>query len=132
MRVKSCSRVLALSLILFFFVGCAGMSTGSKPISQMTPMERLTYVEGMYNSQYEDYQRMAGYSMVDGKWVQTSKPDIAPAKKGVMHEKKEALTEIYPMIQTYRTYVMAGTMPPAQQEAALFELLDKLTNMALE
>lgn len=119
-------------LVMSLCVGCAQLAGTTKPVSEMTPKEKLTYVEGIYNSQYAEYQRTAGYVLVDDKWVLTYEPELSDAKREVMRKKKKMLTDLYPMIQTFRSYVMAGGLPPAQQEQVLFELLDQLTAMAVD
>lgn len=110
-------KLIAVLLVMIFaFIGCA--MQGAKPITEMTPKERVTWMYGVYNSQYEDYKSLA------------ANPDaLSDAQKEVMREKKKVLTKVYPMIKLYDGYVTNGAIPDREVEANIVSLLNQLLMM---
>lgn len=126
--------VLFLCLLV---AGCAMGQPQAKSFDQMSPMERLTWAQGVYNSQFAEYQRMAGMEMVETdtgpKWVKSQAAvELTEAQKKGMRSKKKQLQEVYPLIESYKVYVDSGSMPPAEKEKILFEMIDKLTLPLME
>ena len=113
-----CRRLLVVLLLLavlpVFLFGCPAVQ-GSKPISQMTPKEKVTWMMGVYNSQYKDYQIQA---------AQAEK--LTPEAKDLLKKKKGALEKVYPLIKMYDGYVQTGALPDTEVEASIISLLNSL------
>lgn len=122
-RRKETSRAFVILLfILFFAFGCipqAGKEAGVKPLSEMTPKEKATWMMGVYNAQAADYKAMV---------VRT---DLTDDQKVVLRQKKEIAVQVWPLINTYRTYVNAGAVPTREVEDQIIALINDLTVLVL-
>lgn len=115
--MKRVSIALAIILVLFL-VACAGQDV--KPVSEMTPKEKATWMLSMYNKQYDDYLVVA------------AKPDLTEAQKEVLRKKKKIMQEVYPLIELYSSYVEAGSVPTKETEAQIINYLNELATLVTE
>ncbi len=111
--------ILFIAFLLLVPYGCMHKEGSLKPFSEMSPMEKATFFMSVYNSQAEDYKAMV------------AKPNLTNDQKQVLRNKKKLLSEVYPLIGAYTTYVDAGAMPDAATEAAIMEIINQLTSTAL-
>lgn len=111
-------NIFVLFIAIAFLVSCMPQ-TGLKPVSDMSPKEKATFFMSVYNAQAEDYKKMV------------TTPNMTDDQKQVLREKKKLLTELYPMIGAYTTYVDAGAIPDAATEAAITGIINQLTATAL-
>jgi hypothetical protein len=114
---KSIYLIVVVFLLVSF--GCIHKEGSLKPVSEMTPKEKATFFMSVYNSQAEDYKAMI------------AKPNLTNEQKQVLRKKKEVLTQVYPLIQSYTTYVDAGAVPSPEVEASITDLINELTSTAL-
>ena len=116
-----------LALLCFFIVliasfGCipqAGKGQGIKPLSEMTPKEKVTWMMSVYSAQAEDYKRMV------------KRPDLTNEQKAMLRNKKDVAKKVWPLINTYRTYVNAGAVPTREVEDEIIGLINDLTVLVL-
>lgn len=128
MKNKNC--LFCLFLILSIVVGCSAWIGKAKPISEMTPKERATWMFGTYNSQFNDYQHTMGYQKGDdGVWVKVSTPKFTSEQVRILKERKAALTKVYPLIKVYDGYVNSGTIPDRNMEDEIMIILNSLMAM---
>lgn len=102
--------VSIFALLLFF--GCT--MDGLKPVSQMTPKEKLAWMLSFYNAQDANYKALA------------STPTLTDGQKEILRKKKAVMVEVYPLIELYSSYVMAGAAPTAALEENIINYLDRL------
>ena len=120
-------NLLVVVLFCFVFVlgmtiSCipqAGKGDGMKTIAEMTPKERATWMFGVYNSQARDYKQMV------------KRTDLTNDQKQVLREKKKIAQKVWPLINTYRTYVNSGAVPTREVEDEIIGLINDLTALAL-
>ena len=114
-----------LALVLVLTMAFAITACGPKPVMngedgdsfmEMTTKGKATYLLQLYNKQYEEYMNL---------WM---KPNRTEADNKYLKDKKKALEEIYPYIDTFAGYVDTGTVPPAAVEAAALAAINKLLN----
>ena len=110
---RNLSIVAALVLLLALLACTANMTM--KPWSEQTPKDRLTWMLGIYNAQDRDYRAM------------TAMPNLTPAQKQVLQNKKAIMVKVYPLIDTYRTVVNQGGIPDQATEQSILNLLNQLT-----
>jgi hypothetical protein len=106
-------RKLALLAIVVFVIGCTANMT-MKPWSEQTPQDRLVWMMGIYNSVDADYRSMA------------SMTNLTDAQKKVLQAKKQIMTQVYPLIDSYRIMVNQGGTPDPTTEQAILTLLNQL------
>ena len=102
-------------LLLLCFACTANMAM--KPWSEQTPQDRLVWMLGIYNAQDKDYRSMAVM------------PNLTPAQKSVLQNKKKVLTQVYPLIDAYRITVNQGGTPDANTEQMILNLLNQLQSV---
>lgn len=107
-------NVVVLIAFLLAVLGCGGQSQ-IKPITEMAPKEKATWMLGVYNAQYKDYQQQA--AMADS---------LTEEAREVMRAKKEILTKVYPLIKMYNGYVDTGVLPDKEVEEQIITLLNSL------
>lgn len=113
---------LSLAIMLMVSYGCipqAGKGQGIKPLSEMTPKEKVTWMMSVYSAQAEDYKRMV------------QRPDLTNEQKAMLRNKKDIAKRVWPLINTYRTYVNAGAVPTREVEAEIIGLINDLTVLVL-
>lgn len=118
MIVRKSIYLIVVAFLLVSF-GCMHKEGSLKPVSEMTPKEKVTFFMSVYNAQADDYKAMI------------AKPNLTNEQKQVLREKKEVLTQVYPFIQSYKTYVDAGAVPSPEVEASIMDLINQLTSTAL-
>lgn len=102
--------ILALVVIL----GCAGGQI-MNPWSDMTHKQRAAWMNGIYNSQYDDYL------------AAVAKPDLTEEERDILRNKKKRLTELWPLLKDYSHYAGTGQVPPETIEAQVIRLINELT-----
>jgi len=121
-------RNLLIVVLLFFILvlaisfGCipqAGKGQEIKSLSEMTPKEKVTWMMSVYSAQAEDYKRMV------------KRPDLTNAQKAILRNKKDVAKKVWPLINTYRTYVNAGAVPTREVEEEIIGLINDLTVLIL-
>lgn len=113
---------LCLAVMLAISFSCipqAGKGQGIKPLSEMTPKEKATWMMSVYSAQAEDYKRMVKRS------------DLTNAQKAILRNKKDVAKRVWPLINTYRTYVNAGAVPTREVEDEIIGLINDLTVLIL-
>lgn len=90
------------------------------PYEELTPRQRIVYMMGIYNMQYENYKAKAAM------------PGLTQGQKNMLRKKRALLTDVYPMIQAYDLYINAGNMPDEGMESEIMNLLDALERLAID
>ena len=98
-------------VVLVLLANCAGI----KPITDMTPKQKATFFMSVYNSQYDDYRSMAALTT------------LTEEQKQVMRAKKRIMTEVYPLITLYVSWVDSGAVPSPEIELQIINLINQLT-----
>lgn len=101
-------------LCLISFVGC---SIISQNVSSMKPKDKLSWMMGVYNAQYNDYQFVS------------SKPDLTEDNKKILKAKKEIMIEVYPLIKLYESYIITGSIINMDIENQILSLLNRLQGL---
>lgn len=118
MQLKDKWTMWALTIIcVMFLVACA--TNGVKSLDDMTHKERATWMMGVYNSQARDYKAMV------------ARPDLADSQKEMLRQKKALLTQLWPMVNTYTTYVDSGVVPTREVEDQIIKIINDLAALAL-
>lgn len=108
-----------LCLAMVMMAGCATM--GGKivdpvtALKEMTPVQRVDFLSGLLESQYETY--LAEQTTV-----------IPLAKKPIIQVRYEFITELKPVLATYKIYVQTGVVPPEAIEVHLLHIFERLSN----
>jgi nitrogen fixation-related uncharacterized protein len=105
--------LIVLLVLVAFMVACA--MQGMKPVSEMTPKEKATWMMGVYNSQYDDYKSQAAIS-----------DSLTDEAREAMRKKKEILTQVWPLIKMFNGYVDTGALPDREVEARIIDSLNLL------
>lgn len=103
-----------LVFVLLFGLACTANMT-MKPWSEQTTQDRLTWMLGIYNAQDRDYRAMAAM------------PNLTPAQKTVLQNKKKIMVQVYPLIDAYRITVNQGGTPDKNTEQTILNMLNQLT-----
>lgn len=120
-----CHYAMILTLLLFAWTiafGCipqAGKGEGIKTLAEMTSKEKATWMMGIYRSQDKDFRN------------QVARPDLTNEQKAILREKKKIMTQAWPLIKTYTSYVDSGAVPTREVEDQIIKLINDLTAMAL-
>jgi len=122
-------RALFFVLVILFVSLLAGCPMQqAKSVQDMTPKERVTWMLGVYNSQYSDYMTVTGHTRgADGGWTKTSAPQLSDGQREVLRQKKQALQKVYPLIKAYDGYVSSGVTPSRAMEDEIVGILNSLT-----
>jgi hypothetical protein len=102
-----------LAILILFTLACTANMT-MKPWSEQTPKDRLVWMTGLYNAQDKDYRAMADL------------PNLTPAQKQVLQNKKKIMLQVYPLIDAYRITVESGGTPSQATEQTILNLLNQL------
>jgi hypothetical protein len=113
------SLLVVLVLLPFLFMACSGTIMGkeTKSFSEMTTKEKATVLMSTYSKQYDQYM------------VAWNKPGRTEAENEMLAQKRKALTELYPYINTFAEYADSQTIPPAVVEQAALQALNRLLNL---
>jgi hypothetical protein len=93
---------------------CASMQA-NKPL---TAKQQAAVWMQIYNQIYDDTMTMA------------KNPKSTPVQKELVAKKKLILSKIWPLLRTYIAITDAGGTPPAEQSAAITDLITELTSLA--
>lgn len=114
---------LAMAIVLMFW----GLLLNQGCVAKQTiPANQLITMYDMYNGQYTMYMMTTGYDMVEGQWVKKRSPEMSEEKKKILRSKKQILTQVYPLIKTYDSFVRSGGDIPPHLQIQIMTLLDKL------
>ena len=109
--MKQASILVVIVLILL--TACAHRQMPN-PWSDMTHKQRSTWMNGIYNAQYDDYL------------VAVAKPDLTKDECDMLHSKKKHLTELWPLLMDYSHYADTGQVPPEAVEMQVIKLINLL------
>jgi hypothetical protein len=134
---KSWVLVLAILFLLLLFQGCANLGGSGTSADQfgggfqnMTPKQKVVWMLGVYNSQYDDYMRVTGYiSDGTGNWQKVSSPDLSDNTKSILEKKKKLLLSVYPLISLYNSSVVSGKPVDQDTERKIFTILDSIASL---
>jgi hypothetical protein len=112
---------MVIILYVLFLAACvtSGQKDGLKSFSEMTHKERATWMMGIYNSQARDYKAMV------------ARTDLTNEQKDILRKKKSIMTQVWPMINTYTTYINSGAVPTKEVEDQIIKLINDLTALAM-
>lgn len=121
---RNCLIVSLVCFALVFAVSLscipqAGKGEAIKPLSEMMPKEKATWMMSVYSSQAKDYKRMVKV------------PNLTNEQKAILRNKKVVAQKLWPLINSYRTYVNAGAVPTQEVEAEIIGLINDLTILIL-
>lgn len=119
------SRFLGLLVMLlvvaFMTVALVGCQTDNiKTFDEMSAKEKATFMMSMYNKQYSNYQ------------TQAAKPELTEAEREILRKKKKILSEVYPLIELYMSYVDSGAVPSTETEQKIINYLDQLAVLVVD
>lgn len=107
-------------VFIFFVVLLAACATsGLKSFDDMTHKERATWMMGVYNSQARDYKALVARS------------DLTNSQKEALRYRKELLTQLWPLINTYTVYVDSGAVPTKEVEDAIIRIINEMSATTL-
>ena len=106
--------MLVLALTFPLLTACP---KNGKSFQDMAPKEKGVWMMSIYNGQYADYQ------------AQATRIDLNEAQKKILREKKEIMTEVYPLILTYVGYAESGIIPSVSLETMIVTNLERLLSM---
>jgi hypothetical protein len=100
---RNATAALATALVVLLvipavFIGCPG--AGGRSFAEQSPKERATWMLGVYNAEYRDYMNVV------------ARPDLSEEQKDLLKQKKQILTDLYPLIGLYSETVMTGAVVP--------------------
>jgi hypothetical protein len=121
-------QALILGLLAGIQSGCALTKTATKAFAEMTLAERSTWMMDLYYSQYSDYMITLGYEKNPdtSKWEKKTHPVLTEEKLEILKNKKQILTEVWPLIKIYDAAVVVGKTPDVQTEQEIIQLLEDL------
>jgi len=111
-------KFIPIGLIALMVIGACTFDN-LKPVSEMTPKEKAAFFMAMYNAQDINYRTMAAM------------PNLTEPQKEMMREKKMVLTQVYPLISVYVSYVDQGAAPSPETERLIVENLDRAAAMVV-
>jgi hypothetical protein len=91
----------------------------SKPFSELTSKEKLTYMYQIYNAQHEDYM------------AQAANPALPEAQKEILRKKKPILVTLQTLIPIYDQQVQLGN-PSTVNEQKIYNLLTQLQGLVVQ
>ena len=113
-------KFLPIGLIILMVFGLTACTFDNiKPVSEMTPKEKAAFFLSMYNAQDMNYRAMAAM------------PNLTEPQKEMMREKKLVLSQVYPLISVYVSYVEQGAVPSPETERLIVENLDRAAAMVV-
>ena len=114
--------------LMLLMAGCN--EKGTKGLSDMTPMERASYMLVTYNTQYDDYMITTGYSKdAYDVWVKTTSPDLSEDQIEILQKKKAILTKVKPLINLYVMLTQGGEVPGVEIQQEIMALLLSLASI---
>jgi hypothetical protein len=116
MRYK---KLAAILMLVIFFTGCAALM----PQLPQTPEDKSTFFMSYYMAQLQDFNARYDAAMNVG---------ASDFDKQVLSAKHAFLMNAWSPIAMYDSYAQAGEIPPAELEAQINGLIDRLENMLKE
>lgn len=107
-------RKLVSLCMIFSFLLVAGCATTS---IVMTPKTKAAMILATYNVQAEQTKAMS------------NRTDLTEAQKEVVRKKKAIIEKLDPLIKSYGLVVQAGGTPSAEDEQAIYDLIDDLATI---
>jgi len=130
MRFKRNHFQAVLVLVLAFMLASCAAQKGGKSLSEMSDKEKSVIMMDIYNQQFTDYMTKTGYTKIGDKWEKTGEIiDFTEDQKDIMRKKKEILTNVYPLITLYDSYVANNRQIDLATEQQIFALLDELVKL---
>lgn len=135
---NSLFHVFVILALFLLFQGCANIGGSGTATDQfgdgfqnMTPKQKVVWMLGVYNSQYNDYMRVTGYvSDGAGNWQKVSSPDLSDKTKNILEKKKKLFISVYPLISLYNSSVISGKPVDQDTERKIFAILDSIASLA--
>ena len=114
------ARVVPVLLLLVLIVGCATVGQPTQPLTplQTAKMTAIAFLE-TYKAQYLDAEAM-GKIAVAGQ--------LTPGQVEVYRVKRQLLVKAKPLIDIYTGMVEIGTIPGADREQAISNILNELVS----
>ena len=114
------ARVVPVLLLLVLIVGCATVGQPTQPLTplQTAKMTAIAFLE-TYKAQYLDAEAM-GKMAVAGQ--------LTPGQLEVYRMKRALLIKAKPLIDIYTGMVEIGTVPGADREQAINNILNELVS----
>ena len=103
---------VVLIVLMAVSASCASMQGISGVWTNLSPMQKSTMFNDTYRDAFDDYMRL---SQTDGNFSETFLKAMAV--------KKKALTEVYPLVQTYADYAGTGSITLKHLEPKILKLL---------
>ena len=116
MRYK---KLAAILMLVIFFTGCAAFM----PQMPQTPQDKSTFFMSYYMAQLKDYNARYDVAVNEG---------VSDLDKQILTAKHAFLINAWNPIALYDSYAAAGEVPPAELEAQINGLIDRLENMLKE
>jgi hypothetical protein len=110
--------LLAVAFMSIALIGCP--TNNIKTFDEMSAKEKATFMMSMYNKQYSNYQ------------TQAAKPELTEAEREILRKKKKILSEVYPLIELYMSYVDSGAVPSTETEQKIINYLDQLAVLVVD
>ena len=104
-------KILTLILAVAFLASCAGQNI--KTPDQMTSKERATFVLGLYNNAYSNYNI---------QFAATKRP-FNKEMAGYFQGYKSVMESAWPVISTYAAVAQSGGTPTVEQEQMIIALI---------
>lgn len=101
----------AALMLLFLFMGCAGMQQPG----DMSATDLSIWANRVYVMEYDSYVSRVTQG-VPGE-----------IERGVLQQKRAILTELYPLLMMYNTYLESGAIPEQALTDAIINLVYRLT-----
>lgn len=114
MRKFKLIAVLAMVMILISCAALQSIGITVKPYSEMTPKEKMIFLYKSYNKQYKDYK------------IQVAKTNLTENEKIILRGRKDALTKIYPLIQSADLALIEGKPFDPTNEKLIIDYLRQL------
>lgn len=114
------ARVVPVLLLLVLIVGCATVGQPTQPLTplQIAKMTAIAFLE-TYKAQYLDAEAM-------GKMAVAGQLSVEQVK--VYRVKRQLLVKVKPLIDIYVDLVEVGTVPGADREQAINNILNELVS----
>jgi hypothetical protein len=111
---RKANLVVVLFILLTFVAGCGLL--GLKPWNDLTPKQKAIFFMNTYLSTANNVDTIL------------KDPASTPAAKVSALKDKATLSQVYPLIQSYKKYVDTGVMDVPVSEKMILDLIDKLIN----
>uniref|UniRef100_A0A6H1Z992 Uncharacterized protein n=1 Tax=viral metagenome TaxID=1070528 RepID=A0A6H1Z992_9ZZZZ len=137
--------ILSVVILTMIVVGCSTM--GFKSYSEMTAYDKGLFFLKQYNTQLRGlFNQMVDpvvsvtarnqmYSdLMEGRIGAAQipiNPNLSDTQKQTINQKRAILIKMEPYVDMYINIVLGGGIPSAENEQAILDFIDQLTNLAL-